>query len=243
MERQVYDNMRTIEREHWWFVARRSILSDQISRLSIGPDARILEVGCGTGGNIPMLQAFGDVVGIEPDDLSRDYAQSATGSQVLSGLLPAGLPAFDTRFDLIAALDVLEHVDADAASVEALGGLLKPGGKMLTTVPAHPWMWSRHDVAHHHKRRYRKADYESLFRTAGLRILKTSYFNTVLFPAIASVRAAQRLTRNEGAGDDAMPSPAVNSVLAALFGAERELLRSFNLPVGVSILLIAERQT
>ena len=243
MERQVYDNMRTIERKHWWFVARRSILSDQISRLSIGPEARILEVGCGTGGNIPMLQAFGDVVGVEPDDLSRDYAQSATGSQVFSGLLPAGLPAFEAHFDLIAALDVLEHVDADAASVVALADLLKPGGKMLTTVPAHPWMWSRHDVAHHHKRRYRKADYEDLFHAAKLRILKTSYFNTVLFPAIASVRAVQRLAKKEGPGDDAMPSPAVNSILTALFGAERQLLRNFDLPIGVSILLIAERQT
>lgn len=243
MEREVYENMRMIERAHWWFVARRSIIRDQISRLSMPQDAKILEVGCGTGGNIQMLRAFGEVVGVEPDEPSRCYAQSTTESQILPGLLPANLPHFETKFDLVTALDVLEHVDADDASVQTLSGLLKSGGKMLTTVPAHPWMWSQHDIAHHHKRRYRKPEYEQLFRTANLRILRATYFNTILFPAIAAARAAQRLAKRQDTSDDTMPSPAVNSVLTALFGLERELLRGFNLPIGVSILLIAERRT
>src|SRR5690606_37739711 len=111
------------------------------------------EVGCGTGGNLEMLAQFGQVTGLEPDDESRAYASDATGVPVVFGLLPDGLPDFDGPFDLIAALDVIEHLDDDGGSLVALRRKLSPGGYLLTTVPAHPWMWSQHDALHHHKRR------------------------------------------------------------------------------------------
>jgi SAM-dependent methyltransferase len=240
MERSVYDNMRAIEGQHWWFQARREILSDQLAQLRLPPHARLLEVGCGTGGNLAMLKRFGEVTAIEPDEPSREYAEQASGVRVLGGGLPDGLPRFDAPFDLVAALDVIEHLDEDAASVASLRGLLRDDGILFTTVPAHPWMWSRHDELHHHKRRYEKDQYVRMIEAAGFRILKASYFNTVLYPVIAAMRLAKAGERS-GRADDALPSPLVNSLLKSAFKAEKLPLRHMDLPVGVSLLVIAQR--
>lgn len=239
MEREVYDNMRMVEQDHWWFRARRTILADQLRGMGLDRNARILEVGCGTGGNLQMLADFGQVTGLEPDAESRAYAGTRSGVPVVAGTLPAGLPDFPEPFDLIAALDVIEHLDEDQASVQALGRLLKPGGRMLTTVPAHPWMWSHHDLIHHHKRRYKKAEYLNIFGAAGLHVTRASYFNSLLFPLIALARVADRA--REGGQGDAVPPPPVNAMLHAIFKSEKALLRAFNLPFGVSILVVAER--
>jgi SAM-dependent methyltransferase len=241
MERDVYARIRELEQGHWWFTARREILSDQIARLGLPPAARVLEIGCGTGGNLEMLGRFGSVVAIEPDAEARAYASERWGVDVAAGTLPDGLPAFVTPFDLIAALDVIEHVDHDAASIASIGRLLKPGGHLVATVPANPWMWSAHDVSHHHKRRYRLGQFAALVNAGGLEVRKASYFNTLLFPAISAVRLAKAAAGKDGGDDEAMPPAALNRVLHRLFAMERALLSAVDLPFGVSILLIARR--
>lgn len=241
MERETYDRMRVLEQTHWWFTARRRILAGEIARLPLPPAARILEVGCGPGGNLEMLARFGDLQAIEPDAASRAWAAERSGVPVHGGLLPDGLPDLGGPLDLIAAFDVIEHVDDDRGAVNALAGLLRPGGQMITTVPAHAWLWSQHDVAHHHKRRYAMADYRRLFADAGLRVRRASYFNSVLFPPIAAVRLAGRLLGRPGGDDEALPPPALNAVLRTLFASEAALLKAVDLPFGVSILLTAEK--
>jgi SAM-dependent methyltransferase len=241
MDRQTYDRMRLLQADHWWFRGKRKILAGLIGGLGLPKDAKVLEVGCGPGGNLPMLSAFGEVVGLEPDDDSRAFAAKETGLRVEGGLLPDGLPFEPETFDLVCAFDVIEHIDDDQGSVKALAALLKPGGYMATTVPAQPWMWSRHDELHHHKRRYTMAPYRALFEAAGMQVVKRSYFNTLLFPPIAAIRALKMLTRSTVADDDAMPSPAMNGLLAGVFGAELGWLKHASLPFGVSIVLIARR--
>jgi SAM-dependent methyltransferase len=240
MERAIYDQMRVLQQDHWWFAARREILAAEIRRLRLPDPAQILEAGCGPGGNLAMLQRFGEVVAIEPDAESRDYAAERNGVDVRPGLLPQSAPDFGRTFDLVAAFDVIEHVPDDAGAVQRLGEYLKPGGFMITTVPAYGWMWSEHDAAHHHQRRYDLKAYRRLFENAGLEVRRASHFNTLLFPPIAAVRLAKNAAGLSG-GDDAMPSPAVNGVLKAVFGLERGLLAAADLPFGVSILLIAQR--
>ncbi|HUZ14088.1 MAG TPA: class I SAM-dependent methyltransferase [Caulobacteraceae bacterium] len=241
MERQVYDRMRALEADHWWFSARREILSSQIGALPLPRGARILEAGCGPGGNLAMLAAFGEVVGLEPDAETRAYAAQRSGVRIEGGLLPADLPFEPETFDLVCAFDVIEHVDEDAAAVAALAALARPGGFLATTVPAQPWMWSRHDELHHHRRRYRMAPYRRLFQAAGLAVVKASHFNAALFPAIAAIRLAKLATGSSAADDDAAPAPRLNALLAAIFGAERFWLSRAALPFGVSILLIARK--
>lgn len=241
MERHVYERMRELQETHWWFTARRGILSAEIARLPLPKPARILEVGCGPGGNLELLKAFGEVRAIEPDAESRAYAAERSGVSVAGGLLPDGLPDLGEPFDMVAAFDVVEHVDDDAGAVAALGRLLKPGGFLVTTVPAYAWLWSEHDAQHHHKRRYTRPRYRRLFEAAGLTVRRATYFNSVLFPPIAAVRLAKTAAGIRGGDDEAMPRPALNGLLRSLFGAEKAILRATDLPFGVSILLIAQR--
>lgn len=241
MDRSTYDRMRLLQDNHWWFRGRRTILSGLIGELTLPHPAQVLEAGCGPGGNLTMLRRFGQVTGLEPDDASRAYASQRMGVRVEGGRLPHGLPFAPASFDLVCAFDVLEHVDDDAGAVAALGGLLKVGGYLATTVPAQPWMWGRHDTLHHHKRRYRLSGYRRLFDAAGLTTLKASYFNTLLFAPIAAVRLAKLALRSTSADDDSLPPEPINGLLAGLFGAELHWLKHATLPTGVSIVLIAQR--
>ena len=241
MDRQIYDRMRAAEQSHWWFTARREILFSEISRLPLPRPAQVLEVGCGTGGNLEMLSRFGSVCAIEPDDESRLYAAERSGLNIQPGLLPAGLPAFAQAFDLVAAFDVVEHVEDDAGAVAALGRLLRPGGLVITTVPAHQWMWSAHDEHHHHKRRYSLAGYRALFQQAGLTLRRATYFNTLLFPPIAAVRVLRGVAGSKGGDDESQPPAVLNRLLHKTFAAEKTLLKVGDLPFGVSILAVAER--
>ena len=242
MDRRIYETMRSVEDRHWWFAARRRILEDQIGRLALPPQAAVLEVGCGTGGNLAMLSRFGAVTGLEPDLEARGFASKKGGIRVLDGALPDALPFAAASFDLVAALDVIEHIDADAAAVRSLGKLLRSGGFLVATVPAYRWLWSGHDVLHHHKRRYLIDEFRQLFAGGDLKIRKSSYFNTLLLPAVASIRLAKTWLKLEGGDEDALPGPILNGLLGRIFAAERLWLRGGSFPFGVSILLIAERR-
>ena len=241
MDRSAYDRMRFLQDNHWWFRGRRTILSGLIGALTLPHPAKVLEAGCGPGGNLTMLRRFGQVTGLEPDEASRAYASERMGVKVEGGMLPDGLPFEPASFDLVCAFDVIEHVDDDAGSVAALGRLLKVGGYLATTVPGQPWMWGQHDALHHHKRRYRLRDFRRLFDAAGLTVLKASYFNTLLFAPIAVVRLAKLALRSKSADDDSLPPEPINGLLGALFGAELHWLKHAPLPTGVSIVVIAQR--
>ncbi|WP_380872952.1 methyltransferase [Sphingomonas sp. DBB INV C78] len=240
MDRAIYDRMAEIDGAHWWFVARRRIIAALIEQQARPkPGARILEVGCGTGSNIRMLQHYGTVDAIEPDDQARALTTERTGVAVKGGLLPDGVALEDGAYDLIVLLDVLEHIPGDREALASLVAKLKPGGKILVTVPASPWMWSSHDVAHHHQRRYTMAEVKKVFADSGLKVTHATHFNTVLFPLIAAARGLGKLLGREG-GDDAMPPKPVNGLLGTLFGFERHVVGRHSLPFGVSIGLVAE---
>lgn len=238
MDRAVFDRMAEIDGEHWWFAARREILTDLIGRLDLPKDARILEVGAGTGSNLGMLKGFGRVDAIEPDDPARALATQRSGIAVQGGLLPDGVTLEDGVYDLIVLLDVLEHIPDDKGTLEALRPKLAPGGRLVVTVPAMPWLWSAHDIAHHHQRRYTAGALERVFAVAGFRTDYRSHFNTVLFPLIVGARAVGKLLKRE-TGDDALPPAPLNRLLKTLFGAERHLIGRASLPFGVSLALVA----
>jgi SAM-dependent methyltransferase len=239
MERVVYQQMAELDQLHWWYRARREVLAELIRREAMPPaGARILEIGCGTGHNLTMLGGFGRVDAVELDDEARAIAERRLGREVLSAPLPelAGVP--DRTYDLIAALDVIEHIDDDEAALAAIAGKLKAGGKFLITVPAHQWMWSAHDVVNHHKRRYSKAGLKRLIETSPLKLEKLGYFNSLLFPLAMADRLASRL-RGKDDADLKMPSAPLNRTLEAVFAAERHLIGRFPLPPGLSLFAVA----
>lgn len=238
MERIVYDRMAAHDSTHWWYRARRDILSDYLAREAKLPrDARILEIGCGTGHNLPMLARFGQVDAIEIDEAARGIASERLGKPVGDAPLP-GLPGVEEKYDLIAVLDVVEHIPDDIGALKGMAARLRPGGKILITVPAHQWMWSAHDVVNHHQRRYSKKTLDAAVRAAGLTHNGLRYFNSLLFPLAAASRIAGRITGKDDSDDSPPPGP-VNTVFEAVFGLERHLLGKVPLPPGVSIVTLA----
>jgi SAM-dependent methyltransferase len=244
MERAVFDRMAEQDEVHWWYVARRRILHDLIAHHVALPDqARILEIGCGTGHNFEMLRGFGRLDAIEVDPQARSLASRRLGQAVGDAPLPGLSGVADGAYHLVALLDVLEHVDEDRASLESIAAKLAPGGRILVTVPAYQWMWSAHDAAHHHKRRYSKRTLEAVIRSAGLEAERVGYFNSLLFPVAAAARLVGRLAGKQSSDDKLPPAP-LNRLLRGVFGLERHLVGRVSFPVGVSLFaLIGSRST
>ena len=244
MERVVFDRMAELDQHHWWFVARRRIL-DEVHRRVVKPRQGrcVLEVGCGTGHNLQMLGKFGKLDACELDAIRREaWRASGWAGTVLEARLPDLTMFKRDAYDLIALLDVLEHVPDDARLAESdPRKLLKPGGALLLTVPANTWMWSAHDVAHHHFRRYTKARAGTTCSAGrGYELQLQSYFNCLLFPAIAAARLLGKIRGSESA-DDEMPSARVNGVLERTFGLEAALIGRIPMPFGVSLIAVARR--
>jgi SAM-dependent methyltransferase len=238
MERIVYDRMAELDATHWWYRARRDVLARLIERaVPLPAEARILEVGCGTGHNLPMLQRFGRVDATEIDGFARVIASKRLGHAVRDAALPElkGVP--ERTYDLVAILDVLEHVEEDRAALASMAQRLRPGGRILLTVPAHPWMWSAHDEVNHHKRRYTKKSFRSAVAEAGLKLELLTYFNSLLFPVAAAARLAGRATGNKDS-DDALPPAPVNRLLETIFRAEAYAIGRLPFPPGVSLAAI-----
>jgi SAM-dependent methyltransferase len=239
MESSLYPQMAALEKKHWWFSARRTIVDYFLSKLNLPTDTKILEAGCGTGGNLSLLAQYGQVFAIESNEMAREFASQNPDAEVKAGMLPNDIPFQNEKFDLIVLLDVLEHLEEDARSLQALSGRVKAGGYLVVTVPALPLLWSQHDDKHHHYRRYVKTGLRQLVENADFKIIKLSYFNFFLFPMVLLTRLLQRASKK--AQDDlSLPSPWFNWLLKKIFASERYLINILSLPIGVSLILIAQ---
>jgi SAM-dependent methyltransferase len=239
MERVVYEQMAELDDRHWWYRARREVLAALIRRVARPPaGAVILEIGCGTGHNLAMLGEFGHVDALELDESARAVAQARLGRPVMDSPLPelAGVP--ERHYDLIGAFDVIEHIDDDHAALASIAARLKPGGKLVMAVPAHPWMWTAHDVVSHHKRRYSKSGLRRLIDASPLCPEAIGYFNSLLFPAAIAMRLASRISAAKGADLGIPPAP-LNAALERTFAAERHLVGRIPLPLGLSLFAVA----
>jgi len=240
MHPSAYREMADTEGRHWWFTGRRAILASLIGRLGVPREARILEIGCGTGGNLEMLSAFGRVSALEADAGARAIAIEKTAGRfdIRPGACPHDIPFPLASHDLVCLFDVLEHVEEDVATLQAVRGLLAPGGQAVITVPAYRWLWSAHDEFLHHKRRYCAGELRGKIAAAGLRIRALSYFNTLLFPLAAATRVKDRLLREERASGTAVPARPINRLFHGVFSAERFVVGRWPLPFGVSLLAV-----
>jgi SAM-dependent methyltransferase len=241
VERIIYQKNAKLEGVHWWFVGRRRIVDHLLSRLPLNQQTKILEIGCGTGGNLQLLSRYGQVFGVEMDEDARRLAKQRSSSPILPGSLPYDIPFPGDLFDFIILMDVLEHVKEDQESLLKVRERVRNEGYIVITVPAFQFLWSRHDDLHHHKRRYTKNSLYNLIQKAGYNIVFVTYFNTLLFPVIAIVRVIKNIFKINGEDDLVMPLNIINEVLADIFSSERHLLSICSLPFGLSLLAIAKK--
>lgn len=239
MDPSIYRRMAQTQHDHWWFRARRSILKAQLERLGLPHPARVLEVGCGTGANLSMLSAFGQVDAMELDDFALEIARQEACADVRKGWLPNGIP-FDggARYDAVCLFDVLEHCENDHAALEALAPRLADRGVAIVTVPAYQWLFGEHDRLHHHYRRYTASGLREVATRAGFQWVSGGYFNSILFPAVAVRRTLARLGVGADTDDSNLPSPILNSMLTRVFAAERLIVPFAKFPFGTSVLAV-----
>jgi len=250
MDPRWYEQVREIERNHWWFAGRRRILSAVLERLDVRAES-ILDVGCGSGTNLELLgERFsrGIIHGIDIDRESLRHCARHRPTRVAQADL-MHLPFRSGCFDLVCALDAIEHVPDDETALRGLHRVCRSGGTLLATVPAFDFLWGNVDRVGHHFRRYTRRELTDVIERSGFTVRFVRYFNTALFPAIAGIRLAARLFSPRDAMDgekvrtdfDLVKSGPLNAVLARVFGAEASWL-GWSPPFGVSLVCVAQRR-
>lgn len=244
-----------IEERHWWFVARRQILAEVIQAAlpPSSPPATIVDIGCGTGANLAHLAGQYACIGIDTSaEAIRLARRRFAGVQFIRGLAPHDLGPIMQRADLILLCDVLEHVPDDFRLFSELLASTRPGARFLITVPANLALWSEHDKAFGHYRRYDPNRLAQIWRDLPARPVFVSHFNTRLYPIVKAIRWWGQL-RHEAAGeagtDFRLPSHAINRTLERCFAGERHKLAQLargnaTRPYrhGVSLMALLERE-
>ncbi|MGE5141315.1 MAG: class I SAM-dependent methyltransferase [Rudaea sp.] len=240
------------EDEHWWFATRTWAIEKFLGALPRSGGLDILDIGCGAGNMIHHLSRYGRVKGIEVDARPVRMAQQR-GYDVRQADATQRIPFADGSFDLVTALDVIEHVDQDHRILEEAYRVLRPGGCVLVTTPAFQWLWSDNDELNAHKRRYTAGQLAGGMQAAGLQVKRISYNFFLVFPISAPLIVWRNRTHkklnldshhvNEEAYQVEMEpvSPLLNAVLRGTGRIEAALIGAVNLPLGTSLICIAQK--
>lgn len=240
MQEQAYAVIRDHQTDHWWFRGRARIVEKVLLAGLKTPVGRILDLGAGFGGMIPLLKPLGEVEALEPYQAAQ-AALLATGAQVHIAPVEDFLRDQPERFDLVTLFDVLEHIEDDDQAVELVHRALRPGGRLILTVPAMPSLWSAHDELHRHYRRYTKKGLGALL-AGRFEIERLSYYNSLLWPLAALERWLTRRTADQRTEVE-RSSGLLNGLLYRVFIAEIPLLKlRFPFPCGVSLLASCTRE-
>ncbi len=234
-----YTQLAEDERTYWWNIGRLSIIETYLREFATGKGPlRILNVGCGTGGTVPLLEQFGCVRNIDvSEDAIAFMKKRGYEAYHVDGV---ELPYPDDSYDLVVACDVLEHIDDDVSALREWRRVLRAGGGVLLTVPAYQWLWSGHDVNLHHKRRHTAGSIRRLARIAQLGLVRDSYAFLCSLPIVAAVRFLHKIRRTTSGSHVDVPA-LVNATFIELIRFEAFLLRYVRLPAGSSVVALLEK--
>ena len=243
MQAHHYPIIYEVEESHWWYVGRRKIIQTFVERICSSldnPNPRILDVGCGTGANLKMLGLYGQAEGVDISEQAVEFCKRRGLGTVKLGAIE-DLPFEDQSFDIVTALDVIEHLDDDAAGLQEMRRVLRPGGTLLLFVPAFMFLWGVQDDVSHHRRRYRLPALRRLLEEGGFEVEKATYANITFFMPVLLVRTFMRWLGIRAATEYGINIKKMNTPLSRIIAAERVFLTRGSFPFGVSALCVARR--
>jgi SAM-dependent methyltransferase len=248
MQPEEYAKMYHLEDTYWWFQGRLSLVADQVEQLSLlhRDGVRVLDLGCGTGLMLDYLNARCWSAGLDFSKLALDFSRRRGLRRLLQADAQA-LPVCDRSCDLVTALDLAEHVEHDGRMFAEIHRILRPGGRFVLTTPAHPFLWSDHDDALFHCRRYTREELRRKLQDVGFEVTRLTYCISFTFPAIVAFRLAQKayhrlFHKPERPKTHVIQLPDwANRFLQATVQLETRLLRHFDLPFGVTLLAVLRK--
>ncbi|MDY6795999.1 MAG: class I SAM-dependent methyltransferase [Actinomycetota bacterium] len=243
LQKTAYQAIYDKEDEHWWFLGRRKILSTLLDALEPGGDWRVLDAGCGTGGNFPFLKAYGQVEGFDYSEEAVRFCRLRGEHQVLEASIYE-LPYRDEAFDLVTCLDVIEHLRFDLPAFVELGRVLKRGGYLLATLPAGPHLYSDFDCMAGHLRRYRFSEIRDLMRRSGFDIIRLTCYTTLVHPLTRYYRWRGNISAGRTKHVDGMETifPPANRLLRMILDLEAWVVSRWDLPRGASLVVLGMKK-
>ena len=241
MEAHHYPLLYQVEEIHWWYVGRRRIIQSLVEKICAtldNPNPRILDVGCGTGANLKMLAGFGSAEGVDISPQAVDFCRERGLDSVKLGAIEE-LPYENDSFDLVTALDVVEHLDDDVAGLREMRRVLRRDGRLLLFVPAFMFLWGVQDDVSNHRRRYTLPSLLKAVEAAGFSVEWSSYANISFFLPVLLVRSVMRWLGLRADTEYGINISLMNGLFSRLFAAERFVLKDGRLPLGVSAVCIA----
>lgn len=236
------DRMSEFEEGYWWFVGRRKIIDIILNKEIKNNNLKILDVGCGTGHTTLSLKKFGITFGSDMSFSALKHSK-IRGLELIVNSNSTQLPFIENSFDIITMLDVLEHTPNDLEVLLELKKILKKDGRILITVPAYQFLWSEHDVALSHYRRYNSKNLRSVLNKSGFKITRISYFISIIFPLIVIYRLISKLKKsksNSKAQLIKLPN-FIDKILQKILFFESKILDKTNLPCGLSLVCVAKK--
>jgi SAM-dependent methyltransferase len=238
VDRAEFQTMLALDDRHWWYRGRRRVVRAVLDSLAIPKAARLLDAGAGSGRTLDELAAYAHVAGIELNPVGVEAARSRGHQDVTEAAVEA-IPHPDATFHVVTCLDVIEHTPDDVRSLRELRRVTRPGGALVVTVPAYPWLWSRHDELNRHYRRYTRRSLRRAAEAASWRVERMTGFNAAYLLPAAAVRLARRGRETDESSELALTPPALNGVLELPLRAEAALIaRGVSLPAGLSLLAV-----
>jgi SAM-dependent methyltransferase len=238
MDSSIYKKFFEVEEKMWWFKARKNIIESFLKKIVLNKQNKLLDFGAGTGILSLMMSNYANVTAVDNHEESIKYSY-------FSIKLIENLSSFEPlEFDVITAFDVLEHCDDDVKIINDFYKILKTGGYVFVTVPAYQKLWSYHDEIVHHRRRYNRGELKSKFELAGFEIVRSSYFNSLLFPFfVLNILFNRFKVRFLDKKDDTveMPPSFINTILFKIFNLEEVILQKYDFYWGSSLMLIARK--
>lgn len=244
MKKRQYQELFELEETYWWFVGRRKLARQMVERYVGRNGLRLLDAGCGTGGTLSKMTGLGELHGLDFSPYALSFTRKRGFNLLAAGDLTA-MPYRGEAFDAVLSCDVLEHLDSDRGGLAEMTRVLRPGGHLVLTLPAHQFLWSEHDEALYHQRRYSAQQVRAMLQEAGLEVVKLSPVVTAAFLPILVFRLMQHLRRHrpdEPKTDlRVLPRP-LNALLVATLSLENWWLRVANLPVGTSLVAVGRKR-